>query len=381
MAVVGIGQSDHARVRRDVWLSGLVREAAERALADAELDWAAIDAVVVGTGPDQIEGVLTPELLVSDGLGVVGKPVLRAYTSGNAGGVAADLGCRLVWSGEHRRVLVVAFEKQSEADAIGASLQRLPFEAAWQGATGSLFAAVCRAYIDRWSVPGHIGDVAALRALTQALANPFAHVKRPGLTLADVAASRPLWEPIRLLHASPSSDGACAVVLADEATVGRRWRTAWVLGCGAFTEPPVASVHDAVDPAVGHVCARSVYAQAGVTDPARDIDVAELFVPFSWLEPVVLENVDLAGPGQGWRMVDRGDTAATGRLAVNPSGGLLGANPVGAAGLIRFAEAALQVRGDAGAHQVDRVRVAVGHAAGGFSNCVAMWVVGARPPQ
>jgi acetyl-CoA C-acetyltransferase len=70
-----------------------------------------------------------------------------------------------------------------------------------------------------------------------------------------------------------------------------------------------------------------------------------------------------------------------GALPVNPSGGLLGANPIGAAGLVRFAEAALQVRGTAGEHQVDDARLALGHAAGGYSNCVAMWIVGRDRPE
>ena len=65
---------------------------------------------------------------------------------------------------------------------------------------------------------------------------------------------------------------------------------------------------------------------------------------------------------------------------MNPSGGLLGANPIGAAGLVRFAEAAMQVRGTAGEHQIDGARLAVGHAAGGFQNCFAMWVVGSASP-
>jgi acetyl-CoA C-acetyltransferase len=73
-------------------------------------------------------------------------------------------------------------------------------------------------------------------------------------------------------------------------------------------------------------------------------------------------------------------TTMTGLLPVNPSGGLLGANPIGAAGLVRFAEAAMQVRGAAGDHQVDGARLALGHAAGGYSNCAAMWVVGSERP-
>src|SRR5262249_23572026 len=73
-------------------------------------------------------------------------------------------------------------------------------------------------------------------------------------------------------------------------------------------------------------------------------------------------------------------TSMNGSLPVNPSGGLLGANPIGAAGLVRFAEAAMQVRQTAGEHQVDGARLALGHAMGGFSNCVAMWGWGGERP-
>lgn len=94
----------------------------------------------------------------------------------------------------------------------------------------------------------------------------------------------------------------------------------------------------------------------------------------------MLENLALAEPGAGWRLIEQDATAMDGALPVNPSGGLLGANPIGAAGLVRFAEAALQVRGAAGEHQVDGARVALGHAAGGYSNCVAAWIVGRERP-
>jgi acetyl-CoA C-acetyltransferase len=369
--VIGTGQTHHAARRDDVTLGGLVREAAERALADAGLDWPDVEAVVLGKAPDFLEGVMSPELTLVDALHADGKPLFRAYTSGNAGGVAADLGVNLIGSEQFRRVLVVAFEKQSDGMAAGATLQHVPFEARWQGGTGSLFAALCREYIARSGAPEHIGDLAALVERRNAVRNPYAQVRRADVTLEEIAESRMLWDPIRLLHSSPSSDGACAVVLADRG--GRD--AAWVRGCAVRTEPPVSPHHDNVDPRAGRDCAAAVYAQAGITDPSRQVDVAELFVPYSWLQPSILENVGLVEPGEGWRRVDDGTTAFDGALPVNPSGGLLGANPIGAAGLVRFAEAAMQVRGTAGDHQVDGARVAVGHAAGGFSNAVAMWVV------
>lgn len=356
-----------------------MREAAAAALADAELDWRDVDAVVLGKAPDIMEGVMSPELHLADALAAAGKPIIRAYTSGNAGGMAASMAVSLVTAGVHSRVLAVSFEKQSEAGAAGATLQRVPFEARWQGGTGSLFGALCREYIHRSGAPAHIGDVAALKDRMNALLNPFAQVRRPDITLEAIASSRMLWDPIRLLHSSPSSDGACAVVVCDE-RAARGARPAWVHACAVRTEPPVAPRHDSVDPMCGRDCAAAVYRQAGISDPVRQLDVAELFVPYSWMEPLLLENLGLAGDGPGWRMVEDGTTALDGPFPVNPSGGLLGANPIGAAGLVRFAEAAMQVRGTAGEHQVDGARLALGHAAGGYSNCVAMWVVGRDRP-
>ncbi|HEY8525708.1 MAG TPA: thiolase domain-containing protein [Acidimicrobiales bacterium] len=379
-AVVGVGQTRHAAARSDVTMAGLAREAALAALADAGLGWDAVDAVVLGTAPDTIEGVMSPELSMAPALGAVGKPTFRAYTSGNAGGQAATLGVGLVASGRFARVLVVAYEKQSEGRTGAVTLQHLPFEAPWQGGTGSLYGALCSDYIARSGAPPHIGDVAALKDRRNALRNPFAQVRRADVTLEAIAASRMLWSPIRLLHASPSSDGACAVVLAAEDAAAGCPDPAWVHGAATRSEPPVAPAHDFVDPRCGRDCAAAVYRQAGITDPRRELDVAELFVPFSWVEPPTLENVGLAEPGEGWRLVDDGATALDGALPVNPSGGLLGANPIGAAGLVRFAEAALQVRGAAGEHQIDGARLAVGHAQGGFSNFVAMWVVGRDKP-
>jgi acetyl-CoA C-acetyltransferase len=305
---------------------------------------------------------------------------MRVYTSGNAGGQAGALGVSLVASGRFARVLVVAFEKQSEGRAGAVTLQHLPFEAPWQGGTGSLYGALCSDYIARSGAPGHIGDVAAFIERQNAVRNPFAQVRRADITVEVIASSRMLWEPIRLLHASPSSDGACAVVLADERGAAACANPAWVLGAATRSEPPVSPAHDDADPRCGRDCAAAVYRQAGITEPARELDVAELFIPFSWVAPCVLENLHLADSNRGWRLIDDGATTMSGVLPVNPSGGLLGANAIGAAGLVRFAEAAMQVRGTAGEHQVDGARTAVGHAQGGFSNFVAMWVVGRERP-
>ena len=104
-------------------------------------------------------------------------------------------------------------------------------------------------------------------------------------------------------------------------------------------------------------------------------------MPFSWYEPMWLESLGFCEIGDGWRLVEEGATHLDGGdLPVNCSGGVLSSNPIGASGMIRFAEAALQVRGMAGEHQVDGARKAFGHAYGGGAQYYAMWIVGADKP-
>jgi acetyl-CoA C-acetyltransferase len=151
---------------------------------------------------------------------------------------------------------------------------------------------------------------------------------------------------------------------------------AWVLGTSMRTEPLLFAGRDEVSPMAGQLASKDVCEEAGIT-PSQ-IDCAELYVPFSWYEPMWLENLGLAE--SGWRAVDRGETEMTGRIPINASGGVLSTNPIGASGMLRFAEAAMQVRGAAGAHQLDRARIAMGHAYGGGSQFFATWLVGVEKP-
>ena len=155
---------------------------------------------------------------------------------------------------------------------------------------------------------------------------------------------------------------------------------AWVHGLSTRSEPVVFAGRDQVNPQAGRDCARDVYTQAGISDPRRDLACAELYVPFSWFEPMWLENLGFAAPGEGWKLTASGATALGGALPINPSGGVLSSNPIGASGMLRFAEAAMQVRDQAGEHQVDGARRALGHAYGGGSQFFAMWIVGRDRP-
>jgi acetyl-CoA C-acetyltransferase len=301
VAVVGIGQTKHSSARGDVSLAGLVREAATRALQDAELDWADIDAVVIGKAPDMFEGIMMPELYLADALGAVGKPMLRVHTAGSVGGSTALVAASLVKAGVHERVLTVAFEKQSDSDAMWALSIQIPFQPPLLAGAGGYFAPHIRAYMRRSGAPHHGGILVAGNDRKHALLNPYAHLHLEDISFEQVAESPMLWDPIRYLETCPSSDGAAAMVLTNERGAAASPRPpAWVHGMAMRSEPTMFSGRDQVDPQAGRDCAADVYRQAGVTDPRRQFDVVEAYVPFSWYAPTRLENLGFAEEGAGW---------------------------------------------------------------------------------
>jgi acetyl-CoA C-acetyltransferase len=375
-AVIGVGQTRHRSKRADVSIAGLCREAVDRALADANLDIDDIDAVVVGKAPDLFEGVMMPELYLADALGAVGKPLLRVHTAGSVGGSTGVVAASLVQAGRHQRVLAVAFEKQSESNAMWALSIAPPFTMPVLAGAGGYFAPHVRSYIRRSGAPTHIGAMVAAKDRRNGGRNPYAHLQQKDATVEKVLASPMLWDPVRFDETCPSSDGACAVIIADEETAARSGKpAAWIKATEMRTEPTMFSGKDHVNSAAGADCAKALWRDAGITRPIDEIDMAEIYVPFSWFEPMWLENLGFAEAGAGWKLTEAGETEIGGKIPVNASGGVLSSNPIGASGLLRFAESALQVMGQAGEHQVDGARTALGHAYGGGSQYFSMWVV------
>jgi acetyl-CoA C-acetyltransferase len=375
VALVGVGQTHHSSRRADKSMAGLVREAVDRALLDAGLGHEDIDAVVLGKAPDQLEGVMQPEQFLAGAVGAHLKPMIRVHTAGSVGASTALTGVTLVKSGQFRRVLVIAWEKQSEGNAMWALSPNMPFMQPLVAGAGGYFTPYIRAYIQRTGAPPHIGPVIAANARDNAGRNEYAHLREP-MTVEDVTNSPMLWDPIRYLETCPSSDGAIALVLSNEELARKGPRApAWVLSGATYVEPMWVPGRDQVDPAAGRRCAKAVYDAAGITDPWKQVDTVEMYVPFSWFEAMWLENLGFAEVGEGWKVIDRGEQKFGAHLPVNPSGGVLCTNPIGASGMLRVGEAALQVMGRAGEHQVEGAKLAVGHAYGGGAQYFSMWVV------
>lgn len=385
VAVIGVGQTKYTSVRGDVSLPGLLREAAYRALDDAGLTMDDIDAVVVGKAPDFFEGIMMPEPYLAEALGAVGKPLFRVHTAGSVGGSTAIVAASHVESGVHERVLTIGWQQQSVSEAMWALSFPIPFQQQLVAGAGGYFAPFIREYVRRSGAPDDIGILVALKDRLNALKNPYAHLHEPDISYDSIKESFMLWEPIRYAETCPSSDGAFAMVLGGEkaaATAQAATGTppAWIHGTAMRSEPATASGRDQVRPQASLDCAVDLYRQAGITNPREQIDVCEIYVPFSWYEAIWMEGLLFAEEGEGWKMTESGATALTGDLPVNCSGGVLSTNPIGASGMIRFGEAAMQVRGQAGDHQVDGARVALGHAYGGAAQFYAMWIVSSDKP-
>ena len=370
VAIVGVGQTHHSRRRTDVSQAGLVREAVDRALVDANLEIGDIDTIVVSSGPVLFGAVNHPEMWVANAIGAQGKPIVRVTSGGGAGFAGALAGYYQVAGGYAGRTLVVAYDKLSEG-ALQYSISTL-YDPFWgrEFAVGIMgfSAAYWRA---RMNVLGHTEEAAAMVSVKNrrnAIANPYAHMKKE-VTIDDVLNSKPLCWPIKLLDVPPISDGAAAIVLSNEKLAAQSTqRPAFINGIAYCCEADNAPERSLMISEPLAIAARKVYRAAGITNPRRQFDVVEVQEPYSCFELNYYESLGLCPPGEAAELVASGATELEGDIPVNPSGGCMGANPIGAVGVIRLIEAATQVMGRNETHQIKDAKLALVQSGGGWAN-------------
>jgi acetyl-CoA C-acetyltransferase len=140
----------------------------------------------------------------------------------------------------------------------------------------------------------------------------------------------------------------------------------WFKGWGASMDTFYLGDRDLLNTPLKSAAA-SAYKMAGISNPRKDIDMAEICEPYAFQELLWCEQLGLCGQGEGGKLIDSGATQMNGSLPVNPSGGVLAMNPYVSRGLYRVAETALQIKGKAGEHQIDKkVNTALAHATYGF---------------
>lgn len=369
VGIVGTGQTKHAARRTDVNLRELIQEPVTRALEEAGLRLKDVDAVLVGN-MEPFEAFMFPELWMVEGWGGPGKPSMKFNTGGTVGTTTAIAAYYFVASGLYDTVLAVCFEKQSEGytqaaiTTVGDPIWERTMMA---GAIGN-FAVMASTYAHESGATPEQAAKVAVKARRNACLNDYAHLQMPDITVEEVMKSELLAAPVRRLDMCPQSDGAVAVVFAEESRARKLApQPAWIKAVATAHEQQYMGDSPKRLAVMRSQIAASqrVYKACGITNPRKELDVAEIYEVASWAELAMYENLGFCELGQGGKLIDSGVTLLDGELPVNPSGGVLSTNPIGATAMIRVAEAAMQVMGRAGRHQVPNVRTALATGYGG----------------
>jgi len=200
-----------------------------------------------------------------------------------------------------------------------------------------------------------------IRNRANAKNNPFAQ-EPLDISVDDVLGSKMLVSPIRLMDTKPISDGACAMIMTTEAKAKKlAKKPVWILGASNCYETHYLGDRYLADCDALVKAAKKAYSMAGIDNPLKQIDVAEISTEYSYQEPLWMEGLGFCDRGEGGKLVDSRVIRMGGKLPVNPSGGVLPGNPNGVAGMARVAEAVLQLRGEAGNRQVKGSKVALAH--------------------
>jgi acetyl-CoA C-acetyltransferase len=386
-AVLGFGQTKYKTSRADLGTPELVYEAASRALADADTDVSEIDAVVFASAPEVFEGVYEPDRWCVDAFGGVGKPLIRVHTGGATGGSAPMAAGRLIAAGMYDKVLVIGLQRTSEtadAQTVFTTIFDPVYEQHVQLNVITGIALVASRQMSFFGVTDDHLAAISVKNFDNASRNPYSHLQLK-VTADDVKASRQLAWPLRLLHCCPRSDGAAAVVMSSQETARKHSHAAYVrgLGCAADVYRIGDRIHDAESdfaiPRSQQWSADPAYREAGITNPRAELDVVEVYAPFANLEIAYYESLRIAEPGRGIDLVESGATTMEGDIPFVPSGGCMTSNPIGATGLIRFGEAANQVMGRSGDHQVDGARTALSSACGGIDQFYTTAILASQP--
>jgi acetyl-CoA C-acetyltransferase len=221
-------------------------------------------------------------------------------------------------------------------------------------------------YMYKYGITAEQCAKVVVRNRSNAKNNPYAQ-EPMGITVEDVLSSKILASPIRHLDTKPISDGACAMILAREEKARKLTKKpVWILGVSNCYETHYLGDRELADCDALAKAAKKAYSMAGIRNPLRQIDVAEISGEYSYQELLWMEGLGFCGRGDGGRLIDSGVTRVGGKLPVNPSGGMLPGNPNGVAGMTRVAEAVLQLRGEAGDRQVKGAKIALAHGVTGI---------------
>jgi acetyl-CoA C-acetyltransferase len=377
VGVISTFQTPYRSRYTDVNFEEQAQRAAAGALSTAGMRPDDIDAIVFSLAPTTFMGVADADRWAIDGIFGAGKPMMRVHTGGTTGGSAVHAAYALVRSGMFSTVMIVGAERISETPDAQEVLNMIfdPFyERDMPLSTNTNVALLATRWMRRHGVTHEELARVTVRQRRNATKHPVAHLKGE-ITVQDVMDSPMISYPFKLFDICPRSSGSAAMIIGGgEALAAHQSRPAFINGIGSMSDtywvgdrvvPSSETEYFAIE--LSSIAARECYARAGITDPFKQIQVAEIYDPYTAMNPIQLESLGFCAPGKAVRYEDDGlwDIDGGG-VAVCPSGGTLCSNPIAISGLARCIDAADQVMGTAGEIQVKDVRNAICTSNGGI---------------
>jgi acetyl-CoA C-acetyltransferase len=364
VAILGMGMTKIDGAKRGQKLDDMVFEAAYKALQDAGLSRQDIDSVVIAAC-DELDGRSISSMLLATPAGSYLKDEIKVTDDGS---YAVILAAMRILSGQFDLSLVVSWCKTSEAPV--SDVMRMRWDPFYHRGFGmnhiSTAALMAGAYLKKYGISTDIPAKVVVKNRKAGSKNDKAHLQNP-VTLKEVQSSPVVSWPLRSLDCAPESDGACAFVLSSARKARELGRKpVWLKGYGWAVDSYYLGERDLWKSVSLEIAAGKAYEMAGIQNPLKEIDVAEISDFSSYHELLAYEGLGFCRLGKAADLIRDGLTDMKGKLPVNPSGGLISANPYAAAGLFRVAEAYLQVLGKAGDHQIQNVKTAMAQGSTGF---------------
>ncbi len=329
-------------------------------MEDAGVDPAEIDHSLVAYESEILARQLSMGQVIQDALAFCPRPSIRVEAGGGTGGAAIRTAYAYLKSGLCDSMLVVG------CDAVGKGVTSatvrevyalsgdVDFEMAAGGFFMAYYALMMQEHMRLYGTTEEQMAVVSVKNHRNALSNPMAAMPMD-ITVEDVLASPPVVAPYKRLDCAVLADGAAAMVLATEswakAHAGDRPRVE-LTGVGCGTERVRIGDRPKPYPGLAHYrakreAARAAYAMAGITDPRRELDVAEVADTYTGAELQAYEDLGFCDHGQSGPLTEAGVFDLGGELPTNTSGGLIGQGaPPGAMGLAQAIEVVNQLRGD-----------------------------------
>jgi acetyl-CoA C-acetyltransferase len=382
VAVIGIGCTTFGE-KWEASFRDLFVEAGTLALQDAELSGESIDAMYVG---NMSAGRFIEQehigALIADyaGLSTRHIPATRVEAACSSGGLAFRQAVISVASGISDIVVAAGVEKMTDVGT-GASVDTLAGAAdrEWEGFMGAtfpgLYAMIATDYMHRYPLTREQLGMVAVKNHRNGAKNPIAQFRQE-ITLETVLSSSLVADPLRLFDCSPITDGAAAVILAPLERA-REFTDTPIRVLATAQASDTIALHDrrdisCLDATV--VAGERAFAMAGL--PRSKIDFLEVHDCFTIAEICAIEDLGFCRKGEAGRLTEEGVTALHGDLPVNTSGGLKACgHPVGATGIKQVCEIVQQLRGEAGARQVDG-EIGLTHNVGGTGATVVVHILG-----